>query len=100
MSGKIRQVKWEDTMSNIKQGRRVAAGPGKLCRTLNIDRSHSARPLAPAHRLWLEHRTPKFQHQLDQGQKALIQTTRIGITKAADYPWRWYLKDHPSVSKP
>ncbi|MEM9976282.1 MAG: DNA-3-methyladenine glycosylase [Cyanobacteria bacterium P01_D01_bin.2] len=82
-----------------KQGQRVAAGPGKLCRTLDIDRNHNGLPLSPTHQLWLEHRTTQFQSQLNQGQHALIQTTRIGISKAAEKPWRWYLKDHPSVSK-
>ncbi|MEO1508228.1 MAG: DNA-3-methyladenine glycosylase [Cyanobacteria bacterium J06633_23] len=82
-----------------KQGQRVAAGPGKLCRTLDIDRNHNGLPLLPTHQLWLEHRTAEFETQLDQGQHALIQTTRIGISKAAEKPWRWYLKDHPSVSK-
>ncbi|MGD1857088.1 MAG: DNA-3-methyladenine glycosylase [Leptolyngbyaceae cyanobacterium] len=82
-----------------RQGKRVAAGPGKLCRTLAIDRSHSSLPLTPQHQLWLEHRTAKFQASLDQGGQSLVQTTRIGISKAVEHPWRWYLKDHPSVSK-
>ena len=82
-----------------QQGKRVAAGPGKLCRTLAIDRSHNGRPLSPEHYLWLEHRTPQFQQQLDADKRVLVQTTRIGISKAAERPWRWYLKNHPSVSK-
>lgn len=84
----------------IRQGKRVAAGPGKLCRTLDINRNHNALPLIPSHQLWLEHRTAEFQQQLDQGQRELVQTTRIGISKAIEQPWRWYLKDSPSVSKP
>ncbi|WP_442786317.1 DNA-3-methyladenine glycosylase [Leptothoe sp. PORK10 BA2] len=83
-----------------QQGKRVAAGPGKLCRTLEINRSQNTLPLIPQHQLWLEHRTAEFQKQLDQGQQALVQTTRIGISKAIEQPWRWYLKDSPSVSKP
>ena len=82
-----------------KQGKRVAAGPGNLCRPFDINPPHNALPLIPTHQLWLEHRTAQFQNQLDQGQQALIQTTRIGISKAVEQPWRWYLKDHPSVSK-
>jgi len=32
-------------------------------------------------------------------QKDLIQTTRIGISKAKNIKWRWYLKNSRSVSK-
>ncbi|MFG6097419.1 DNA-3-methyladenine glycosylase [Leptothoe sp. ISB3NOV94-8A] len=82
-----------------KQGKRIAAGPGKLCRTLAIDRSQNGVALQPGHQLWLEHRTSEFQAKLDRRQHTLVQTTRIGLSKAAEHPWRWYLKDHPSVSK-
>ncbi|MEM6254935.1 MAG: DNA-3-methyladenine glycosylase [Cyanobacteria bacterium P01_D01_bin.156] len=83
-----------------RQGHRVAAGPGKLCRTLNIDRRHNGLALTPQNQLWLKHRSKDFQSKLDQGDHTLVQTTRIGISKAAEKPWRWYLKGHPSVSKP
>ena len=33
------------------------------------------------------------------GENDLIQTTRIGITKAKNIKWRWYLKNSRSVSK-
>ena len=29
----------------------------------------------------------------------IIQSTRIGITKAKDLPWRWYLQKSRSISK-
>ena len=32
-------------------------------------------------------------------QKDLVQTTRIGISKAKNIKWRWYLKNSRSVSK-
>ncbi|MBE9061297.1 DNA-3-methyladenine glycosylase [cf. Phormidesmis sp. LEGE 11477] len=72
---------------------RIAAGPGKLCRALAIDRTLDGILYHPDNGLWLVHRPrtiPKNQ---------IVQTTRIGITKAADKPWRWYLKNSQSVSK-
>lgn len=79
---------------------RIAAGPGKLCRALQIDLTLTALPLQPNQPLWLEHRHSDLQHQLDAGQLSLTQTTRIGLTQGVDLPWRWYLANHPAVSKP
>ena len=75
---------------------RVAAGPGKLCRALEIDRTLDGQRFHPSESMWLTHRSPTLKSLTDTD---LVQTTRIGITKAADQPWRWYLKDHPAVSK-
>jgi len=77
----------------IAKPHRIAAGPGKLCRALSIDRSLDGVPYDPSSQLWLEHRTKTIR------ESDLIQTTRIGISKAADRPWRWYLKQSKSVSK-
>lgn len=71
---------------------RLAAGPGKLCKVLQIDCSLNDQLLQLGQPLWLEHRPPQFLPNL-------IQTTRIGLSKGADLPWRWYLKDSPAVSK-
>ena len=78
---------------------RVGAGPGKLCRALQIDLSLTAQVLQPGQPLWLEPRQPDFQQQLDQGAIAFVQTTRIGLTQGADLPWRWYIQNSPAVSK-
>jgi DNA-3-methyladenine glycosylase len=72
---------------------RIAAGPGKLCRALNIDRTLDGLPLLPSSGLWLAHRSSPL------AAKAITQTTRIGISQAADKPWRWYLTDSLAVSK-
>lgn len=71
---------------------RIAAGPGKLCNALQIDLSLNAQVLKPGQPLWLEHRHPQFHPDL-------IQTTRIGLSKGVDLPWRWYLNNSPAVSK-
>ncbi len=78
---------------------RLAAGPGKLCQTLKIDRSLNGTPLQPDSPLCLEHRSDRVQHQLDINQFTLTQTTRIGLTEGVDLPWRWYLTNCPAVSK-
>jgi DNA-3-methyladenine glycosylase len=87
---------WIDrnSVKNIKHSDRLGAGPGKLCRTLKIDRSLNGTELKPQSDLWLE---IKVQ---DNNKRALeiVQTTRIGISKGGDIPWRWYVAGHPAVS--
>ncbi|MGQ9872360.1 DNA-3-methyladenine glycosylase [Leptodesmis sp.] len=78
---------------------RLAAGPGKLCQTLKIDRSLNGIPLQPDSPLWLEHRCDRVQRQLDTDQLTLTQTTRIGLTQGVELPWRWYLTKCPAVSR-
>ncbi|NES69010.1 MAG: DNA-3-methyladenine glycosylase, partial [Okeania sp. SIO2D1] len=73
---------------------RLAAGPGKLCRLLDIDLSLNGSPLGVGGPMWLEHRTSQFQKDLQ-----IVQTTRIGITKGTELPWRWYLANCDAVSK-
>jgi DNA-3-methyladenine glycosylase len=78
---------------------RVAAGPGKLCRAMQIDLSLYGTKLEPGQSLWIEQRSANFQAMLDVNHLNLIQTTRIGLTQGVELPWRWYLKDCPAVSK-
>jgi len=78
---------------------RFAAGPGKLCRVMQIDRSLNDCPLQPGSALWLEHRSAEFENKLAIGDLELVQTTRIGLSKGVELPWRWYIKNCPAVSK-
>ncbi|MBD2329810.1 DNA-3-methyladenine glycosylase [Alkalinema sp. FACHB-956] len=78
---------------------RVAAGPGKLCKALEIDLDLYGTKLEPGQPLWLEHRTPDWQRQWDEGTIEAVQTTRIGLTQGMELPWRWYVKHCPAVSK-
>jgi DNA-3-methyladenine glycosylase len=82
---------WVEPHEGSKQ-HRVAAGPGKLCKVLQINLTLNNQILQPGQPLWLEHRPPEFVPNL-------MQTTRIGLSKGADLPWRWYLKDCPAVSR-
>lgn len=85
--------------SGVKNPHRVAAGPGKLCRVLQIDRSLNGIVLQPSKPLWLEHRQREFQQQLDCQALTIVQTTRIGLSQGMDLPWRWYLHPCPAVSR-
>jgi len=89
----------DEEATTRKQLDRLAAGPAKLCRLFGIDMPLCGTRLDPAGELWIEPRSPEFQAQLDRGDRQLVQTTRIGITRGVEIPWRWYLRDCPAVSK-
>lgn len=82
-----------------RQRSRLAAGPGKLCRVLQIDRSLDGTRFHPEQCLWLEHRRPDWQARWQQGAIAVVQTTRIGLSQGVELPWRWYVADCPAVSR-
>lgn len=70
--------------------RQLTNGPAKACKALAVDRKLDGTSLQ-GDQIWLE---------AGDGPQSLITTTRIGITKSADLPWRFYIKNHPYVSKP
>ncbi|MBU6229819.1 MAG: DNA-3-methyladenine glycosylase [Cyanobacteria bacterium REEB459] len=82
-----------------EKSHRWGAGPGKLCQLMDIDRRLSNCPLQPASGLWLEPPDADGQQRLSKPNNQ-VQTTRIGLTQGTDLPWRWYLGDSPSVSRP
>lgn len=68
-------------------------GPGRLTKALEIDRAtYNGLPLTRMESgLYLT-----AGDELLDGQ--VIQTTRIGISKAVEYPWRFYVQGSPWVS--
>lgn len=66
-------------------------GPAKLCRALSIDRKADGWSLQ-GDQLWLEAGQPPQVSEI-------VETTRIGITKSIELPWRFYIKDNPYISK-
>ncbi len=72
---------------------RLASGPGLVTKTFGIDISFNSIEAINNNFLWIS------QKELILRQKDLIQTTRIGISKAKNIKWRWYLKNSRSVSK-
>ncbi len=82
---------------------RVAAGPGLLARRFGIDRSHDRQPVLAEGGLWLAPRSPGlrrwWRQQVRNGASPLVAASRIGIARAQDLPWRWYLRASRSVSR-
>ena len=72
---------------------RVAAGPGLVTKFFDVDIKLNSLKVFDNEFLWLS----KGEAFLDK--KDLIQTTRIGISKAKNIKWRWYLKSSRSISK-
>ncbi len=72
---------------------RVASGPGLVTRKFEINEKLNS--LKSYDNKFLQIFKPKRIIKNNE----LIQTSRIGISKAKDLQWRWYLKSSRSVSK-
>ena len=74
---------------------KIASGPGKLCQYLKITKEHNAQDCC-------DEDSPiiVINNNFAKNKKiSIVQTTRIGISQAAHYPWRWYIEESHSVSK-
>ena len=76
-----------------KTNERLASGPGLVTRALGVNLSFNSLEVLNNKSLWISQRDTTIKG------KDLIQTTRIGISKAKNIKWRWYLKNSRSVSK-
>jgi len=72
---------------------RAAAGPGLVTKVFEIDNKLNALKILDNEFLWIGKRDSYLK------KRDLIQTTRIGISKAKNIKWRWYLKWSRSISK-
>ncbi|WP_375404252.1 DNA-3-methyladenine glycosylase [uncultured Sphingomonas sp.] len=69
---------------------KLCAGPGRLCEALGVTRAHDALPFdAPLFAL-----LPKAE------EPPIVVGPRIGISKAADRPWRFGLAGSRFLSRP
>jgi DNA-3-methyladenine glycosylase len=75
-----------------KRVRDLARGPGRLCAALEIDRRLDGIDLCQPGPLWLG--------SDDQTSVEIRQSKRIGITRAADSPLRFYVRGNGFVSGP
>ena len=69
--------------------RLLASGPGRLCQALGVTRAHDGLPLD----------RPPFELRRRAVEPAVAVGPRVGITKAADRPWRYGLAGSRFVSR-
>ncbi|WP_325166978.1 DNA-3-methyladenine glycosylase [Stenotrophomonas sp. S39] len=75
-----------------RRERDLASGPGKLSQALGITRDLDGADLVAADRgiVIVCDGTPP--------PESPVVGSRIGISRAIDFPWRWHVPDHPHVS--
>jgi len=74
--------------------KRIGAGPGRLARAMQI-----TKPLLNGHDLTDGNSALYIAVGESVPDTEVTTTTRIGITKAADYPWRFYITASRWVSR-
>ena len=74
-----------------RNDRDLTNGPGKLCAALGIEGSHNG--------LRLDRLPLRIRSGEPVPDSEVVVSPRIGITKASDWPLRWYIADNAWVSK-
>jgi DNA-3-methyladenine glycosylase len=74
----------------LENPRLLCAGPGRLCQALGLAGEHDGLPLD----------RPPFQVHARAREPDIVAGPRVGITKAADQPWRYASAGSRFVSRP
>ena len=74
----------------VEEPRLLCSGPGRLCQALGIAREHDG--------AWLDR--PPFELREAVEPLAVSAGKRVGISRAAELPWRYVLTDSRFVSRP
>ena len=77
-------------LRGLSDVRLLCAGPGRVCEALGITAAHNGLALDE----------PPFSLFARTGEVEVIAGPRIGITKAAEKPWRYGLQGSAFLSKP
>jgi DNA-3-methyladenine glycosylase len=67
----------------------LCSGPGRLCQALAVTGEHDRLPL----------NRPPFELRARKGEPEVVNGPRVGITRAADLPWRYGLSGSPYLSR-
>ena len=74
----------------VEDDRRLCSGPGNVCAALGITGALNGADLTGSPLVITPGNPAPFQ---------VVETIRVGITKAADRPWRYYVADSPYISR-
>jgi DNA-3-methyladenine glycosylase len=74
----------------LDEVRLLCAGPGRLCQALGLTREHDGLPLDE----------PPFELRPRAAQPIVVTGPRIGISQAAERPWRYGLAGSRFLSRP
>ena len=83
--------RFNKTEISEKEKINLTNGPGKICQAFNIKRNENGISLL-GDQIYILNSNP-----IDD--KMIVQTTRIGIKKSTELPWRFYIKNNPYVSR-
>jgi DNA-3-methyladenine glycosylase len=94
----VEPLEGQATMMELRGGRGghdLTNGPAKFCQAFGIDKAMNGHDLAKSPlKLIVPDKFPAYEG------RQITTTTRIGIARAKDVPWRWYVKGNPYVSRP
>lgn len=68
---------------------KLTNGPAKLVQAMGISKTHNGSSVFDG--------SIRLESGIFPG--SIVQTTRVGITKAMELPWRFYIKESPYVSR-
>jgi len=74
----------------LEDPRLLCSGPGRLCQALGVTREHDGRPLDE----------PPFELRPAESRPEVVAAPRIGISVAADLPWRYCAAGSRFLSRP
>jgi len=90
----VEPLEGESIMEQYRKGhvgKFLTNGPAKLCQALSIDGTLNGHSLTK--------RPLNLLNTEVLSSETVVQTTRIGISRAIDTPWRFYIKNNPYVSR-
>jgi DNA-3-methyladenine glycosylase len=78
------------TRRGVEDDRLLCAGPGRLCQALGVTRAHDGLPLDAS----------PFELHARTDEPAIAAAPRIGISRAAERPWRLCVAGSRYLSRP